>query len=209
MKRLTTDTPDGNFETMLNFVYGKDGWAHIRHDGKNSDVPLTEWSRKQCLGHGCDEYPAESEEEIDQTICDCMMDFPDCPVALAYCFAVQAVHMRRRLKQYEDILFSEDETELVSLDQLRTMASQMPNPPLTLEVLREMRVMEWLWVEITHPYERQLLRGIKSAYYQIYTDYTDGEALCCGWPGVIHEFEYEDYGKTWMAYRRKPEEGTM
>lgn len=30
MKRLTTDTPSGNFETALNFVYGKDGWAYTQ-----------------------------------------------------------------------------------------------------------------------------------------------------------------------------------
>lgn len=129
MKRLTTDTPDGNFETMLNFVYGKDGWAHIRHDGENEDVPLTEWARKQCLNRGCDEFPEETPEEIDEDICDCMMAFPDCPVALAYCFASQAVHLRDRLKMYEDILFAEDGTELVSLEQLRTMASKTPNQP--------------------------------------------------------------------------------
>ena len=42
MKRLTTETPDGNFETMLNFVFSKDGWAHIRHDGNEGTVPLTQ-----------------------------------------------------------------------------------------------------------------------------------------------------------------------
>ena len=82
-----------------------------------------------------------------------------------------------------------------------------PNAPLTLEELREMPLLEWLWVEVIRPTKRQQFRNIKSAYYQIFEDYTDGEALCCGWPGVIHEFEYEDYGKTWLAYRRKPEEG--
>lgn len=39
MKRLTTDAPDGNFETLLNLVFGKDGWAHIRHDGDEGAVP--------------------------------------------------------------------------------------------------------------------------------------------------------------------------
>ena len=38
MKRLTTDTPNGNFETILNFVYSKDGWAYIRHDGEHENV---------------------------------------------------------------------------------------------------------------------------------------------------------------------------
>ena len=30
MKRLTTDHPENNFETALNFVYGKDGVAYLR-----------------------------------------------------------------------------------------------------------------------------------------------------------------------------------
>lgn len=119
MKRLTTDTPEDNFETMLNFVYGKDGWAHIRHDGETGEVPLTAWARAQCLRHGCGEFPAESAEEIDREICGCMMDCPDCPVALAYCFASQAVHLRDRLKLYEDVLFAEDGTEQITLAQLQ------------------------------------------------------------------------------------------
>lgn len=136
MKRLTTDTPDGNFETMLNFVFGRDGWAHIRHDGETGPVPLTQWAKSQCILNGCDEFPAETPQEIDEEITDCMMDFSDCPIALAYCFASQAVHLRTRLKMYEDILFSEDGTERVTLDNLRELAQ--PNAPLTLDELREM-----------------------------------------------------------------------
>ena len=138
MKRLTTNKPDGNFETMLNYVYGKDGWACIRSDGEHDDVPLTDWAKAQCAMRECDELPTETYQLIDEAICDCLMDCPDCPVALAYCFACQAVHLRNRLIMYEDILFAEDGTELVSLEQLRTMASQLSNPPLTLDELREM-----------------------------------------------------------------------
>lgn len=66
MKRLTTDIPSGNFETMLNFVYGKDGWAYIRRDGEHEDVRLTAWAKRQCKLHGCDEVWTEMPEEIDQ-----------------------------------------------------------------------------------------------------------------------------------------------
>lgn len=125
MKRLTTDNPDGNFENILNYVYGKDGWAYIRHDGKDADVMLTSWAKAQCLERGCDELLAETPEEIDQLLCERMMDCPGCPVALAYCFASQAVHMRSRLKMYEDILFAEDGTELVSLEELREAVKEM------------------------------------------------------------------------------------
>lgn len=102
MKRLTTDTPSGNFETALNFVYGKDGWAYIRHDGEHEGVRLTDWAKCQCKLQGCDEVWTETPEEIDQQLSDCMMDSPICPVAMAYCFASQAVHLRSRLAAYED-----------------------------------------------------------------------------------------------------------
>lgn len=87
-------------------------------------------------------------------------------------------------------------------------AMHMPeslNAPLTLDELREMELFEWLWVEVVKPTERQAFRKLESAYYQVFEDYTGGEALCCGWPGLIHEFEYADYGKTWLACRCKPE----
>ncbi len=132
MKRLTTETPDGNFETMLNFVFSKDGWTHIRHDGSEGTVPLTQWAKAQCILHGCGEFSAETPQEIDEEICDCMMmDFPDCPIGLAYCFAVQASHLRDRLKMYEDIFFAEDGTERLPLDVLRELAGRTvpcPNP---------------------------------------------------------------------------------
>lgn len=51
-----------------------------------------------------------------------MMDFPDCPIALAYGFAVQACHLRDRLKMYEDIFFADDGTERLTLDNLCELA---------------------------------------------------------------------------------------
>ncbi len=126
MERLTTDNPDGNFETMLNYVFGQDGFAHIRYDGEQDEVPLTSWAKAQCLYRGCDDFPAETPDEIDEILCDCVMDCPECPIALAYCFASQAVHMRDRLKMYEDILFDSDGKELVTLDQLKELATPPP-----------------------------------------------------------------------------------
>lgn len=125
MKRLTTYTPDGNFETMFNLVFSKDGWAHIRHDGEEGTVPLTQWAKAQCILHGCGEFSAETPEEIDEEISDClMMDFPNCPIALAYGFAVQACHLRGRLRMYEDIFFADDGTERLPLDVLRDLAGR-------------------------------------------------------------------------------------
>lgn len=117
MKRLTHEKPQDNFGIMMNYVFANDGWAHICHDGENEDVPLTEWAKAQCIKRGCDELPGEDPKEIDETLCDCLMDGEGCPVALAYCFGCQATHLRSRLKAIEDIL-GED----YDLDLLRELA---------------------------------------------------------------------------------------
>ncbi|WP_087066432.1 hypothetical protein [Intestinibacillus massiliensis] len=105
MDRLTNDNPQGNFETMLNYVFGKDGYAYIRSDGESDEpVLLTEWARKQCLERHCDVAPDGTPDDVDQSICDCAFYRPECPIFLAYTFACQAVHMRDRCKAYEDAI---------------------------------------------------------------------------------------------------------
>lgn len=81
-----------------------------------------------------------------------------------------------------------------------------PNDPLPLKELREMELFEWLWIELIRTSKRKVFYEIKSAYYQVFEDSTSGKSFCCGWPGLIYGFKYEDYGYTWLAYRRKPEE---
>ena len=201
MQRLTTDNPSGNFETMLNFVYGKDGWAYIRSDGEDTDVLLSKWAAEQCISRDeCEDIFQDGvlPEEIDTTICDCMMDFPDCPIALAYCFAAQAVHMRSRLKMYEDILFAEDGTELASLDDLRELIKARDNPPLTLEELREMDG-EPVWIE---------RRDGGANGWAIFGDVQSPYGVYFGTARGGLRLPYDDYGDTWLAYRRKTEEGT-
>ena len=203
MKRLTTDTPDGNFETMLNLVFGKDGWAHIRTDGEEGAVPLTQWAKAQCILHGCGEFSAETPEEIDEEICDClMMDFPDCPIALAYGFAVQACHLRDQLKMYEDVLFAEDGMEQLTLDNLLNLTTSAE--PFTVEELREMD-FEPAWVDG----ERESGLG-RSGWAIIYYSKVE-KYVTVWWPAT----EYADipsldyYGDTWNAYPCKPEEAML
>jgi hypothetical protein len=61
----------------------------------------------------------------------------------------------------------------------------------------------WVWIEIllpeTWPYE------MDSGYYRNILDHTGGEAFCYGYPGWSAGLPYDDYGKTWLAYRAKPE----
>lgn len=197
MKRLTTETPNDNFGTMLNYVYGKDGWAYIRHDGENGDVPLAEWCREQCL-RGCEafpsgEFPAGTPEGIDELLCSCMMDSPGYTVALAYCFACQAVHLRDRLKIYEDLLFSKDGAEQIAPDMLLAMRKSLKNDPLTLEELRKMdgEPVFIVRLESGNPANRDW--SLVDLKYDMCRTATGGMAV------------FELYGKTWIAYRRKPE----
>lgn len=197
MKRLTTEAPAGNFETMLNFVFSKDGWAYIRHDGEGKSVPLTQWAKAQCILHGCGEFSAETPQEIDEAICDCMMDFPDCPIALAYCFASQATHLRSRLKMYEDILFAEDGSELLTQDDLQKavksndLPAQEKTEPMTKDQVKGM-VGNWVWVVVQ--YEHCQCEGwgfIPTPAYVAYLDQT---------------LPTDSYGKKFVAYRYRPEE---
>ena len=83
---------------------------------------------------------------------------------------------------------------------LRTQADTPPNDPLTLEELREMdgepvwmstrRLSEWCIVHSFHS-DDVIGGGI------IVTRRTAEKRTC----------SYADHGKTWLAYRRRPEEG--
>lgn len=101
MNKLVTDNPKNNFETMMNMVYGKDGWQYIRHGEK--EIHTADFCLKMCRQYGCDEIPEEvfrSNEAKDQLLCDCLFD--DCPVAIVYAALCGFGHLRGRLKLYED-----------------------------------------------------------------------------------------------------------
>ena len=75
--------------------------------------------------------------------------------------------------------------------------------PLTLDELRQMPIRDWVWIDVFHSKEAV------SSYYRKYDGYKKDEIFWCGYPGLGFRFFYEDYGKTWLAYRQKPEEGTV
>ena len=82
------------------------------------------------------------------------------------------------------------------------------NKTLTLGELRQMPIRDWVWIEILNPDEFRSKETV-SAYYRKYDGYKKDEIFWCGYPGLGFGFDYADYGKTWMAYRQKPEEGTV
>lgn len=88
----------------------------------------------------------------------------------------------------------------MSIDALRAMVEEEKNGPLTVDELNDLPVMAWVWIELLAPLE---FGNAESAYYQKHSDYTCGEAFCCGYPCKLYNFDYVDYGKTWLAYRTR------
>ena len=97
---------------------------------------------------------------------------------------------------------------LTALDAVVKALEEVPdkdvgkNEPLTLDELRNMPISDWVWIDVLHSKEAV------SSYYRKYDGYKKDEIFWCGYPGLGFRFFYEDYGKTWLAYRQKPEEGT-
>lgn len=87
-----------------------------------------------------------------------------------------------RLAAYEDTgLMPEEITALIPL----------PNDPLTLEELRGMDG-EPVWVEFPKCPEASGWMLISAGRH-------------CVYDGLLGECDFENYGKTWLAYRRRPE----
>lgn len=99
MNRLTTDYPQNNFETVMNLVYGKDGWQYVRHG--EAEMRTTDFCLMLCKERGCValEKPM-SDEEKDEFLCNCA--FNGCPIATIYAALSGFGHVRERLKTYED-----------------------------------------------------------------------------------------------------------
>lgn len=102
MNRLTTDNPQNNFETMMNMVYGKDGWGYIRHGEEG--MKITDFCLSMCKEHGCpdiaEDYAIYCDEAKDELFFVCA--FNNCEVATIYAALCGYLHTRDRLKRYED-----------------------------------------------------------------------------------------------------------
>lgn len=92
----------------------------------------------------------------------------------------------------------------IAIQALTEKQQREENKALTVEYLKEinqdMENRRWVWIEVLKPYD---YKTKVSAYYQAQSDYTKGEAFCCGYPGMGYSFDYSDYGKIWLAYRNE------
>ena len=97
MKRLTTDSPKGYTEWLLNLAFVKDNEVMLRGLGEdNCDISLVDYSKISCLERcNIDKSEVPTEEFAEHMDCDCL-------VAVMYFLAVGAAELRERLKEYED-----------------------------------------------------------------------------------------------------------
>ncbi len=73
-------------------------------------------------------------------------------------------------------------------------AAQPPNPPLTLEELRGMDGKP-VWVKFPKCPEANGWMLVSVSSHSVYD-------------GLLGDCDFGNLGETWLAYRRKPEEGT-
>ena len=102
-KRLTTNEPQSNVETMLNYAHSKDKEVFI-YDEQGNEVKLTEYIAK----HAQEECEVTAEDVMEGCCFECM----DCPLGILNTIAIQAAELRHRLSELEDKL---EEGTLVEL----------------------------------------------------------------------------------------------
>lgn len=103
---------------------------------------------------------------------------------------IDADEAKKQVRQMQTLEPSEKNLLALALD--RTPTYEPPNDPLTLEELREMDGKP-VWIESKY-----------SGGWHILDSFWNERVYMLGDAGYI----IGNYGKTWLAYRRKPEEGT-
>ena len=99
MNKFVTDNPKNNFETMLNMVYGKDGWQYIRHGEEG--MSTVDFCMMLCKERDCLQHPeALTNEAKDALLQECVFD--NCPIATIYAALSGFGHVRDRLRMYEE-----------------------------------------------------------------------------------------------------------
>jgi len=104
--RITTDRPETNFHTILNYAYAENGRVMFRYADGEEGVDLCSYiARHAQKDFHCDVSPDDVMNGDDCVECDC-------PLAILNTVATQAAELRVRLKSYED---AEEKKKIVKL----------------------------------------------------------------------------------------------
>lgn len=121
---------------------------------------------------------ANREYQIRPMVCDWALDIPMGDTTFVLHF-----NSRNNAELVKAVLEWEDSHPNEAIPYQPTITP--PNEPLTLEELRKMSYIDWVWVVYPGlpPEENEWFRASE----------------LCKW------YSHEHYGKTWIAYRRPPE----
>ena len=101
-RRMTTDTPDGNYSQALNlFVRGEDGWVQM----PSRSISLNDYMMQLIKAHNADIDTEGTPEEFDMTLCEHLFDGPETIEGLLaehYTLSWALASLRDKLKHYED-----------------------------------------------------------------------------------------------------------
>lgn len=190
MDRLTTNNPQNNFETMLNMVYGKDGWGYIRHG--DGGVKITDFCIDLCWVNGCvstsESLIEASDEKKDEFLFECA--FQGCPVASVYAALCGYCHCRSRLKMYEDA-------------DMWPPQGRPLQKPLSREQFNEIYSMrdEHVW-----PFDAEPpMLFLESAIEKLDFCWISWEAANLLMDG-FRAYSADNYGEKWRCWRCKPTE---
>ena len=118
LMRMTSDDPK-YIASHLNIFFTQDGEGYVRSGGPdNRDMELTAWIREAAGNIRAEIYAQHNECLCDELYDNLMygIEEPEGVVAYLYLAALQAIEMRGRLKDIEDILGN-----VYDLDRLREL----------------------------------------------------------------------------------------
>ena len=239
MKRLTLGNAlEMNMRQLaLNQVYvGKDGWARYVED-PDRECGVCDLIRTASEALGV-ELPILSDEDLSDLMTDWLQygaEEPEGVVAILYRALCAMAEVRDKLFRYEDTGLEPEEidvlrdreqgldellvniscgravtyarlTELAQAEKNGRLVVLPPNAPLTLEELREMDG-EPVWT-VTIGLEGSGRWELCTC--EMITACPIHKVLrCVASNGEVTDYELGTYGKTWLAYRRRPEERTV
>lgn len=108
MKRLTSDSPKGNYGNILNLFYVRDQAAWVRGGGSApayEDVSLYDFARQIISAHIPNADTVVSDDILDEIMAEWLLDGPETKeglIALLYNAAWAFADLRERLSAYED-----------------------------------------------------------------------------------------------------------
>ena len=118
MSRLTTNNPEDNLETALNFYYVKNHETWVRGGGDAPDYPdvsLFDWIKKIINQFCPDSFDMRSDEKLSCDLADTLMEGTEIiegVIAHLYMSAWTHAELREKLMKYET---AEEDSRLVVL----------------------------------------------------------------------------------------------